>query len=119
MRPLLPLLALLAACSTPDEPPAHASAAEASIPFVGSNGISEWRRGGRGTVYIRSISGEWYLVRTMNSCSALDSAITLGFVTSALGVLDRHGSILVEEQICPIESLARSGAPTARSARRR
>jgi hypothetical protein len=110
---------LLSACGTPGAPPVRASTAEASIPFVGSNGISEWRRAGRGMVYIRSISGEWYLVRTMNACSALDSAISLGFVTSALGALDRHGSILVEEQICPIQSLARSDAPPDRSARRR
>lgn len=119
MRSLLPLFVSLASCSTTEQPPAPASAAEASIPFVGSNGISEWRRAGRGALYVRSISGQWYLVRTMNACSALDSAISLGFVTSALGALDRHGSILVEEQICPIDSLVRSEAPPTRSRRRR
>ncbi|HEX8533008.1 MAG TPA: hypothetical protein VF662_02480 [Allosphingosinicella sp.] len=119
MRLILPLLILAASCSAADAPPVRASAAEASIPFVGSNGISEWRRAGRGMVYIRSVGGEWYLARTMNACSALDSAISLGFVTSALGALDRHSSIRVEEQICPIESLVRSDAPPERSARRR
>jgi hypothetical protein len=96
------------ACTTVEVEPRRGAAAEASIPFVASNGISEWRVAGPGAVYIRSISGHWYLARTMNRCSALDSAITLGFVTSAFGELNRYGAILAEEQRCPIESLVRS-----------
>lgn len=118
MRSLFPLIPLLAACSATNAQPSRALAGEASIPFVRTNGISEWRRADHGTLYIRSISGEWYFVRTMNPCGALDSVTSIGFVTSALGALDRHGSILAEEQICPIESLVRSEAPPARNARR-
>jgi hypothetical protein len=102
---------LAAACSTVDAGPHGDATAEASIPFVASNGISEWRVAGAGAVYIRSISGHWYLARTMNRCSALQSAITLGFVTSALGELNRYGAILAEEQRCPLGSLVRSEPP--------
>jgi hypothetical protein len=102
---------LVGACSTVDPGPQGDAAAEASIPFVASNGISEWRVAGAGSVYIRSISGHWFLARTLNRCSALDSAITLGFVTSALGDLNRYGTILAEEQRCPIESLVRTQPP--------
>jgi hypothetical protein len=102
---------LAAACSTTGPVPGGDAAAEASIPFVSSNGISEWRRAGEGMLYIRSISGEWYIARTMNICSALDSALSLGFLTSPTGQLDRFGTILAEEQRCPIASLVRSGPP--------
>jgi hypothetical protein len=108
---LLPIALLAGSCATVDAGLRAGTAAETSIPFVASNGISEWRVAGAGAIYIRSIGGRWYLARTMNRCSALDSAITLGFVTSALGELNRYGAIVAEEQRCPIDSLVRSEAP--------
>ena len=110
-RPLLLACSLaLAGCASSDVSPPP-SAAQASIPFVSSVGISEWRIAGRGMLYVKSISGDWYFIRTMNVCSGLDSAIGLGFVTSALDQLDYHGAVIADRERCPIQSIIRSNPP--------
>lgn len=91
--------------------------AETAIPFVSSIGSVEWQRASDNSVYIRGGNGSWYLVRTMNRCTRLRTAIALGFQTSALNQLDRHGALLVQGQRCPVESVTRSGDPP-RKARR-
>jgi hypothetical protein len=106
--------ALLAGCATSDVE----SSDEASIPFVRSNGIAEWKKASRDSLHVRSITGDWYLIRTMGRCSALGQTFTLGFETSLHGELDRHGTIVAEGQRCPIASVTRSGAPPRKSAGR-
>ncbi|HEX8125037.1 MAG TPA: DUF6491 family protein [Allosphingosinicella sp.] len=84
---------------------------ETYIPYVSSNGVNEWRIASDNALYVRAITGGWYLVRTLGRCSALRYARTIGFETSALGQLDRHGALRVEQQRCPVDSVTRSDAP--------
>ena len=90
---------------------------ETAIPFVSSIGSVEWRRASDNALYIRGGNGSWYLVRTMNRCTRLRTALAIGFETSALDQLDRHGAILVQGQRCPVASVTRSGEPPRRARR--
>ena len=109
MRLILGLSAvvLFGGCATS----ATAPSGEASIPYVRSNGVAEWKKASKDSLYVKAINGDWYLVRTMGRCSALGQAFTLGFETSLHGELDRHGTIVAEGQRCPIASVIRSEAP--------
>jgi hypothetical protein len=71
----------------------------------------EWRAAGADLLHVRGFNGRWHLVRTSGACSRLRTATSIGFVTSALGELDRYGAILVEEDRCPIASITRSEGP--------
>jgi hypothetical protein len=116
MRKRLSLLvmALAAGCATAAERDAPG---ETYIPYVNRDGVSEWRVGGSDSVYVRAVTGGWYLVRTMGRCSRLRSALSLGFETSALGQLDRHGAILAGGFRCPVESITRTQEPPKRRRR--
>jgi len=92
--------------------------AETSIPFVSSIGSVEWSRASDSALYVRGGNGRWYLVRTMNRCTRLRTALAIGFQTSALDQLDRHGAILVQGQRCPVASVTRSAGPPRRASRR-
>jgi hypothetical protein len=104
----LAMLSIFAGCATAA---AEEAPGETAIPFVSSIGGVEWERASDNSVYIRGGNGNWYLVRTMNRCTRLRTALALGFETSALNQLDRHGAILVQGQRCPVESVTRSGGP--------
>jgi hypothetical protein len=112
---LIAAAAALSGCAT-DAPRSEASD-ETAIPFISSLPSVEWKRVSDDAVYIRGGRGEWYLVRTTNRCTRLRSALALGFDTSALDQLDRHGALLVQGQRCPVASITRSGEPP-KSARR-
>ena len=105
-----------AACAT--AAPVEVSGNETAIPFVSSIGSVEWRHEGDRAAYVRGGNGQWYLVRTTNRCTRLRSASALGFQTSALDQLDRHGALLVEGQRCPVASVTLSEGPPKKSRRR-
>jgi hypothetical protein len=84
---------------------------ETVIPFAASLSNIEWQVAGSDSLYLRGPKGEWYFVRTMNRCSRLRSSSGIGFETSAMGQLDRHGAILVQGVRCPVESITRSDGP--------
>jgi hypothetical protein len=105
---LLAAIALIGGCATSGE---DAAGNETFIPNVAGNGIAQWRAVSKDRLYIRAVTGEWYLVRTMGTCSTLTQALSLGFEPSAQGRLDRYGAILAEGRRCPVESVTRSEAP--------
>ena len=109
MRSVIGLSALfLAGCAGTAAPDAR-SAGETSIPSV--TRMLEWRNGGEELLYIRSLTGQWYSVQLDGRCARLATADTLGFETSALGVLDRFGAIVAQGERCPIRSVMRIDAP--------
>ncbi len=110
MRTILSLIALGLA-ATGAAAAAKGSSGETVIPFMSSLSAVEWKAASNDSLYLRGPKGDWYFVRTMNRCSRLRSAPGIGFQTSALGQLDRHGAILVQGVRCPIESIARSDGP--------
>jgi len=93
------------------------TAGETAIPFISSLSDIEWKAVGKDAAYIRGGRGEWYLVRTSNRCTRLRAATAIGFETSALNQLDRHGALLVQGQRCPIASVTRSGPPPKKAKR--
>jgi hypothetical protein len=85
---------------------------QSGVPFVSSTGVIEWRVIDSRTLYVKAVTNEWFLVKTMNSCSRMRPATSLGFVTArGTDELDHHGAILAEGQRCPVESVSRAEEP--------
>jgi hypothetical protein len=110
---LLPALfaGALAAGPAATAAPRAAPSEERAIPFVHSDGIIEWKVGGRDTLYVRAMNGSWYLVRTSAPCPRLRTAMALGFETSPGDQLDRYGAILADGWRCQIASVTLSPPP--------
>lgn len=110
---LLPLAALmgLSACATNDRTLPEAAAGETAIPCVSSNGIAEWTVTGDDELDIQALNGTWYHVRTAAKCPRLRTALALGFATSGLDQLDRHGAIIAQGHRCAVGSVVKSPAP--------
>ena len=92
------------ACDLPDAP-------ETVIPFLSSIRSVEWKAISNDSLYLRGGKGEWYVVRTMNSCDRLRSSLAIRLEASAGNQLDRHGAIWVQGVRCPVESITRSDGP--------
>ena len=117
MRLTVTAMALtLAACAT--GAPVEDLPGETAIPFVSSIGSVEWKSAGDDAAYVRGGNGQWYLVRTSNRCTRLRSSPALGFETSALDQLDRHGALLVQGQRCPVASVTLSNGPPTKAGRK-
>lgn len=86
---------------------------ETVIPFMSSLNAVEWEAASDDSLYLRGPRGDWYFIRTSNRCSRLRSSLGIGFQTSALDQLDRHGAILVQGVRCPVESIVRSDGPSS------
>ncbi|HEX8222952.1 MAG TPA: DUF6491 family protein [Allosphingosinicella sp.] len=97
---------------------AETSPAETVIPFVSSIRAIEWKAASDDSLYVRGGKGEWYFVRTSNRCSRLRQALAIGFRTSALDQLDRHGAIMVQGVRCPVASIVRSEGPPSKPRRK-
>jgi len=108
--------ALLTATPALADTPATAPV-ETSIPFISSTGIIEWEADGSRGLYIRGVNNSWYYARMQGRCGRLVTANSLGFETSALDELDRHGAILAEGWRCPIASLVASAPPPRKKKR--
>lgn len=117
MRTISSLFLLgLAAAASPGAA-ARPSDDETVIPFMSSLNAVEWEPASNDSLYLRGPKGDWYFIRTMNRCTRLRSSPGIGFQTSALDQLDRHGAILVQGVRCPIASITRSEGPRPRKAR--
>jgi hypothetical protein len=104
---ILPALIAAAATASPATPPK-----EAVIPFVASQGVLDWQAAASDdALYVRGYDGRWYFVRTMGPCPRVRDALNLGFATSALGQLDRHGAILAQGSRCPVDSVTLAASP--------
>ena len=113
---LMGLAAALGGCATDDR--GASTAGETYIPFVSSQGIIEWKRAGEDALYVRAITGDWYLVRTMGRCSGLATTLGIGFEATGIGQFDRGGAIIAEGRRCPVTSVRRSDPPPGERGRR-
>ncbi|HEX8620637.1 MAG TPA: DUF6491 family protein [Allosphingosinicella sp.] len=112
MRTILSLTSLgLAAAAATAAAAAGKAPGETVIPFVDSLSNIEWKAASDDSLWLRGGKGEWYFVRTMNRCNRLRTAHGIGFQTSALGQLDRHGAIMVQGVRCPVASIVPSDGP--------
>ncbi len=100
---------LLAGCATDG---AVSRSDQSSVPFISSTEVIEWRVLDDRNLYVRAVTNQWYLLRTLGPCARMRTATNLGFVTAGgLDELDRFGAILAEGWRCPLESVTRSAEP--------
>lgn len=118
MRTILSLTFLGLAAAAAPAGGAGKAAGETAIPFINSISNIEWKAASDDSLYVRGGKGEWYFVRTTNRCSRLRAAHGIGFQTSALGQLDRHGAIMVQGVRCPVASIVASDAPPEKPRRK-
>lgn len=112
-----PILLLLAATAVPTlatTPIPAGMPPETSIPFVGSDGIQDFRADGDKGLYIRSNDGRWFYAKTMGACPRLTGAISIGFATVGGDQLDRFGAVVAQGWRCPLASVVVSTAPPPR-----
>lgn len=110
MKPHRIFLAALAAATLVGSASA-ATPREASIPFVDSGSIRDWRAVGRDTLYVQDVHRNWYRAELMGPCIDLNFANTIGFDASGTNRFDRYSSIVVRGQRCPLQSLVASAPP--------
>ncbi|WP_380872217.1 hypothetical protein ACFB49_31600 [Sphingomonas sp. DBB INV C78] len=92
--------------------PAPATATkEASIPFVGSGSIRNYRAIDRRTLLVEDVHGKWYRAELMSDCLDLTYAQAIGFDVRGTNSFDKFSSIIVRGQNCPLRSLVPSEAP--------
>lgn len=119
MRTILSLTFLgLAAAGATAASAAGKTSGETAIPFINSLSNIEWQAASDDSLYVRGGKGEWYFIRTTNRCTRLRAAHGIGFQTSALGQLDRHGAIMVQGVRCPVASIVRSDGPPQKPRRK-
>jgi hypothetical protein len=119
MRTILSLTILgLAAAGATAAAGAGTAPEETAIPFINSISNVEWKAASNDSLYVRGGKGEWYFVRTANRCNRLRAAHGIGFQTSALGQLDRHGAIMVQGVRCPVASIVPSDGPPKKPRRK-
>jgi hypothetical protein len=103
----------LSACATTMAAPRQARqlGGESYIPYANRDGILDWKVAGPDTLYIRSMMGDWYLVRTSAPCPRLRTANSLGFITPGADRLDRFSTIVAEGWRCQVASVTLSAPP--------
>jgi len=84
---------------------------EARIPFADTTGIRNFRAENDHSLYIEGQTGRWYYAETLGTCTGLDFANRIGFITKGTGTLDRFGQILVDGRTCQLKSLVTAEDP--------
>jgi hypothetical protein len=118
MRTILSLTFLGLAAAAAPAAAAEKASGETAIPFINSISNLEWKAVSNDSLYVRGGRGDWYFVRTTNRCTRLRAAHGIGFRTSALGQLDRHGAIMVQGVRCPVASIVPSDGPPKKPRRK-
>jgi hypothetical protein len=118
MRTILSLTFLGIAAAAMPAAAAEKASGETAIPFINSISNLEWQAASNDSLYVRGGNGDWYFVRTTNRCNRLQQARAIGFHTSALGQLDRHGAIIAQGVRCPVASIVRSEGPPKKPRRK-
>ncbi|MET0240091.1 MAG: DUF6491 family protein [Sphingobium sp.] len=87
---------------------------EASIPFVDSGSIRDWRAEGTNAIHVQDVHGHWYRATLIGPCIELPTAQTVAFVTRGVGTLDKFGQVAVRGNTCQFTSLVTSAGPPAK-----
>ena len=92
--------------------PADKLGKETSIPFIGTIGLYNFEADGDRGVWLQDQQRRWYYARVLGPCTGLPFAVRIGVDTRFGGSqLDRTGTLLVDRQRCPINSLVASNGP--------
>jgi len=92
--------------------PADTLGKETSIPFIGTIGLYNFEADSDRGVWLQDQQRRWYYATVVGPCTGLPFAVRIGVDTRFGGSqLDRTGTLLVDRQRCPINSLVASNGP--------
>ena len=92
--------------------PADKLGKETSIPFIGTIGLYDFEADSDRGVWLQDQQRRWYYATVVGPCTGLPFANRIGVDTRFGGTqLDRTGTLLVDRQRCPINSLVASNGP--------
>ena len=92
--------------------PADQLGKEASIPFIDTVGIYNFKPDGDRGVWLQDQHRRWYYARVLGPCTGLPFATRIGVDTRFGGSqLDRTGTLLVDRDRCALTSLTKSNGP--------
>ncbi|WP_066812943.1 DUF6491 family protein [Sphingomonas asaccharolytica] len=92
--------------------PADKLGKETSIPFIGTIGLYNFEADSDRGVWLQDQQRRWYYATVVGPCTGLPFANRIGVDTRFGGTqLDRTGTLLVDRQRCPINSLVASNGP--------
>ena len=92
--------------------PADKLGKETSIPFIGTIGLYNFEADSDRGVWLQDQQRRWYYATVVGPCTGLPFAVRIGVDTRFGGSqLDRTGTLLVDRQRCPINSLVASNGP--------
>lgn len=92
--------------------PADKLGKETSIPFIGTIGLYNFEADSDRGVWLQDQQRRWYYATVVGPCTGLPFATRIGVDTRFGGSqLDRTGTLLVDRQRCPINSLVASNGP--------
>jgi hypothetical protein len=92
--------------------PADKLGKETSIPFIGTIGLYNFEADSDRGVWLQDQQRRWYYATVVGPCTGLPFASRIGVDTRFGGSqLDRTGTLLVDRQRCPINSLVASNGP--------
>lgn len=96
--------------------PADKLGKETSIPFIGTIGLYDFEADGDRGVWLQDQQRRWYYATVVGPCTGLPFAVRIGVDTRFGGnQLDRTGTLLVDRQRCPINSLVASNGPPTKA----
>jgi hypothetical protein len=117
MTPLLIALAALIAAPT-GAPPRADALGDARIAFPSRGGIVRMQADGDEALYVQDRHRQWYRAQLYGPCYGLSRSLGIGFDTRGSMDFDRFSTIVVGDERCQIQSLARSGPPPSKRSRR-
>ncbi len=92
--------------------PADQLGKETSIPFIGTVGLYNFDAEDQDGVYLQDQSRRWYYARVLGPCTGLPFANRIAVDTRFNGTsLDRTGALLVDGDVCHLDSLVASNGP--------
>ena len=118
---LVILLAAIPAAAMPAEIrhegwPADQIGKETSIPLLRYRGLYSFKADGDRGVWLEDQRRRWYYATVLGPCTGLDFATRIGVDTRFNGdALDRTGTLLVDDEHCPISSLTASDGPPVKA----
>jgi hypothetical protein len=85
---------------------------ETSIPFIRTENLYTFETDGNRGAWLQDQRRRWYYAKVLGPCLGLGFATRIGVDTRFNGgSLDRTGTLLVDGQRCPIDSLTASAGP--------
>lgn len=81
------------------------------IPFLSTTGLYGWRVGKDNSLLLEARLNNWYKATFKGYCPPLNFESRIGVVADTMGSFDKFGKVLVDDQICYVDTLERIQTP--------